>query len=350
MSPRPQREAPGAPTIMDVARAAGVSKGLVSLAINDRAGVAESTRTRVREVARELGWRPNLQARTLSTQTTYALGLVLRRDARIVAADPFYPAFMAGIESVLSEQGRVLVLSVVGDAEAEERAYRALAADRRVDGVFLNDLRHGDSRIELLRELRMPGVLVGRLGGTSTLPRVVLDDAPGVTAAVHHLVGLGHRRIAHVAGDPALEHARHRRQAFEEAVAARGLTPTAVVDTVFSMAQGASATAALLQGATRPTAVVYANDPMAIAGLGALQQAGVAVPAQMSVVGFDGTEMARHTYPALTTVRYDPEQWGAAAARTLLHLASTGAAADVELPAAELVPAGSTGPAPARST
>lgn len=346
MSPRTPRVAPGAPTIIDVARAAGVSKGLVSLVVNDRPGVAETTRQRVREVADQLGWRPNPQARSLSTQTTYALGLVLRREPRIVAADPFYPAFMAGLESVLSGEGRVLVLSVVGDADAEEQAYRALAADRRVDGVFLLDLRRNDSRIALLEELGVPAVLIGRLDGRSRLPSVVLDDAPGVAAVVHHLADLGHREVAYVAGDPALQHARHRRRAFEEAAAARGLTPTAVVDTDFSMAAGAAATSALLRGGTRPTAVVYANDPMAVAGLAVLQEAGIRVPAEMSVVGFDGTELARHTHPALTTVRSDPEEWGAAAARTLLDLVTTGEADDVALPPAELVPARSTGPAP----
>ena len=139
-------------------------------------------------------------------------------------------------------------------------------------------------------------------------------------------------------------------RSFEEAVAAHGLTPTAVVDTDFSMAQGAAATAALLRGPDRPTAVVYANDPMAVAGLGVLQGAGVDVPGEMSVVGFDGTEVARHTHPTLTTVRSDPEPWGAAAARALLELASTGRADDVALPPAELVVARSTGPAPGPGT
>lgn len=347
MSPRTPREAPGAPTIVDVARAAGVSKGLVSLAINDRPGVSPATRLRVREVAEQLGWRPNVPARSLSTQTTYALGLVLRRDTGILSADPFYPAFTAGIESVLSAEGRVLVLSVVGDEEAEERTYRTLAADRRVDGVFLNDLQRDDRRLALVAELRLPAVLVGRLEGSAPLPSVALDDAPGVTAAVHHLVDLGHRAVAYVAGDPTFLHAQHRRQAFEGALAARGLTPVAVLDTDFSMAQGAAATAALLGGADLPTAIVYANDPMAVAGLGVLQGAGTDVPAEMSVVGFDGAELGRHTHPSLTTVRSDPQQWGAAAARTLLALAADGYATDVELPPAELVLARSTGPAPA---
>ena len=346
MSPRTKSSTPGAPTIMDVARAAGVSKGSVSLAFNDRPGVSDATRQRVHEAAERLGWRPNLQARRLSTQTAYAFGLVLRRDPRIVAADPFYPAFMAGIESVLADEGRVLQLSVVGDAAAEERAYRSFATDRRVDGVFLNDLRHADGRVALLEELRLPAVQVGRLEAPCALPAVVLDDRPGVVAAVDHLVGLGHRRLAHVGGDPALQHARNRRQAFEEAVARHGLTSAAVLDTDFTMAGGAAATASLLEAAERPTAVLYANDPMAVAGLGVLQRTGVRVPDEVSVVGFDGTEIGVHTHPALTTIRSDPEQWGAAAARTLLALVTAGSAPDVELAPAELVIARSTGPAP----
>lgn len=345
MSPRAPRDTAGAPTINDVARRAGVSKGLVSLVVNDRPGVAPATRERVRRAAEELAWRPHVPARTLSTQTSYALGFVLRRDPLIVAADPFFPAFMAGVESVLAEEGRVLVLSVVGDEAGEERAYRTLAEDHRVDGVFLTDLRHADRRVGLLRRLGVPAVLVGRLDGSAPFPSVILDDAAGVAAAVDHLVGLGHRDLAYVAGDPALLHARHRRQAFEDAVTAHGLTSAAIVDTDFTMAAGAEATAALLRRPRRPTAVVYANDPMAIAGLGVLQEAGLDVPGEMSVVGFDGTELARHTHPSLTTIRSDPQQWGATAARTLLALAATGSAEDVELPAARLVPAGSTGPA-----
>lgn len=335
-----------APTINDVARRAGVSKGLVSFVVNDRPGVAPQTRARILRAAEELGWRPSVQARTLSTRTTYALGLVLHREPRIIVADPFYPAFVAGVESVLAREGRVLVLSVVSDRESEEQAYRTFLADRRVDGVFLTDLRYADPRLGLLSQLGIPAVLVGHVDDPGPLPSVTLDDAPGIAAAVDHLVGLGHQQIAHVAGDPRFLHARRRRAAFEAAMRVAGLDPTCVLETDFSMAAGAAATRALLGRPTRPTAIVYANDPMAIAGLGVLQQRGIAVPGQMSIVGFDGTEMARHTYPALTTVASDPEQWGAAAARTLLALVAAGRADDVTLPNARLVPADSACPPP----
>lgn len=338
------------PTINDVARQAGVSKGLVSFVMNDRPGVAPATRIRILQAAEELGWRPNVKARTLSTRTTYALGLVLRREPQIVAADPFYAAFMAGVESVLAAEGRVLVLSVVPDAETEERTYRTLLADRRVDGVFLTDLRHGDARLGLLEQLGLPAVLVGHLDEPVALPSVNLDDTSGIRAAVRHLVDLGHRRIAHVAGDGRFLHARRRHAAFTAAMAAAGFDPSQVVETDFSMSGGAAATRALLTRPARPTAIVYANDPMAIAGLGVLQSRQIDVPGEVSIVGFDGTELARNVHPALTTVESDPEQWGAAAAGTLLRLVADGRADDVELPAARLVLAESTAPPPVPST
>jgi DNA-binding LacI/PurR family transcriptional regulator len=340
----------GKATINDVARRAGVSKGLVSFVMNDRPGVAPATRIRVLQAAEELSWRPSVQARTLSTRTTYALGLVLRREPQLFAADPFYPAFMAGVESVLAGEGRVLVLSVVPDAETEERTYRTFLADKRVDGAFLTDLRHGDARLGLLEQLGLPAVLVGHLDEPAALPSVNLDDTHGIQAAVTHLVELGHQRIAHVAGDGRFLHARRRRAAFEAAMATAALDPSLVVETDFSMASGAAATRALLARPTRPTAIVYGNDPMAIAGLGVLQQSRIEVPGQMSIVGFDGTELARNVHPALTTVESDPEQWGAAAAGTLLRLVADGHADDVELPAARLVLADSTAPVPLSPT
>jgi DNA-binding LacI/PurR family transcriptional regulator len=334
------------PTINDVARKAGVSKGLVSFVINNRPGVAPKTRERVLQVASEMGWRPSVTARMLSTRKTFALGLVMRRAPQILAADPFFPAFMAGVESVLAEENRVLVLSVVPDAPSEERAYRSLAADHRVDGIFVTDLRHLDRRIELAAELALPAVTLGRPDVPTTLPAVDLDDTHGIEEAIRHLVALGHRRIAHVTGDLELLHARRRRDSFRRATRAAGLEACPTVSTDFSAAGGAAATSRLLTSDPAPTAIVYANDPMAIAGLGVLAKHGLPVPREMSVVGFDGTEMARYVYPALTTIEADAELWGAAAARTLLTLITEGQSPDVVLPPARLVLGDSTAPPP----
>ena len=337
------------PTITDVARTAGVSKGLVSFALNDKPGVSPETRKRILEIAGDLGWRPSLSARSLSTSTSFALGLVIRRKAEVISADPFFPAFIAGVESVLTDEGRALVLSVVPDAAAEMRSYRTLAADNRVDGVFLTDLRTGDERFDLLTELGLPAVALGRLDPTIPFPSVQVDDTHGIAEAVAHLAGLGHARIAHVAGDPLMMHGGRRRESFEEAMREAGLDTTTVVETDFSASSGADATRRLLDAAQPPTAIVYANDPMAIAGLGVAQQRGLHVPHDLSITGFDGTDISGYVYPALTTITSDPVEWGRVAARTLLELIAFGSADSVELPPASLLVRASTGPAPSDS-
>ena len=337
------------PTITDVARAAGVSKGLVSFVFNGRPGVADSTRDRILQAADDLGWRPSRPARTLATQRALALGLVLRREPSVLSSDAFFPSFLAGVESVLAAAGRVVVLAVVPDAEAEHATYRTLAGERRVDGVFLTDLRHDDRRLPLLRHLGLPAVTLGRPDVPTPFCVVEMDDTAGVEQAVDHLHGHGHRRIAHVAGDPEMLHGSRRRLAFERAIAERGLPPQPVVDTDFSPAAGARATRELLAAELRPTAVVYANDQMAMAGMAVLAEHGVDVPGDLSVVGFDGGELARHLHPALTTVRSDPATWGASAARTLLQLIDQGLADDVQLPPARFVLGRSTAPPSPRS-
>ncbi|MCS5714309.1 LacI family transcriptional regulator [Herbiconiux sp. CPCC 205716] len=347
-------------TITDVARAAGVSKGLVSFALNDRPGVSPDTRDRILDVARELDYRPSLSARSLSTRTSYALGLVIARDPEILGADPFFPSFIAGVERVLSAEGRALVLSVVGDDAHEQTVYRTFASDARVDGMFLTDLRHDDPRIPLLQSLGMPAVTLGDpdarhaarasaddAGRTAhPYPSVVLDDTAGVVELAHHLAGLGHRRIAHVIGPRRMMHATRRDAAFAGALAEAGCPAPIVVETDFTAAEGAAATGRLLDLAEPPTAIVFGNDPMAIAGIGIAHERGLQVPRELSVAGFDDSELARYVFPSVTSVRSDPLVWGEQAARTLLQLIATGASDDVELPPARLVTRASTGPAP----
>lgn len=337
------------PTINDVARAAGVSKGLVSFVFNGRPGVAPETKDRIIRAADDLGWRPSHTARTLSTRRALAHGLVLRRDPSVLSVDAFFPAFLAGAESVLSAQGWVMVLAVVPDAETEHDTYRRLAVERRVDGVIVTDLRHHDRRLPLLDRLGLPAVTLGRPDLAAPVCVVEMDDTAGIARAVEHLYELGHRRIAHVAGDPDMLHGRRRRLAFERAVAGCGLDPQLVVDTDFSPAAGAQATRELLLTPSRPTAIVYANDQMAVAGLAVLTEHGMDVPADMSIVGHDGSEMTRYLYPSLTTVESDPALWGATAARSLLQVIDQGRATDVQLPPARFVLGRSTAPPSLRS-
>ncbi|GAB3576612.1 LacI family DNA-binding transcriptional regulator [Leifsonia lichenia] len=331
----------GTVTINDVARAAGVSKGLVSLALNDRRGVAPETRDRILEAARALGWSPNPSARGLSTKRAYALGLIVRRDPHTIEADPFFAAFIAGVETVLSERGLVLVLTVVPDEEAERRAYTRLAADKRVDGFLLTDLLADDARIPLIDGLGMQAVSLGEPTNRTPFPVISRDYDTGIDELVAHLVDLGHRKIVHVSGDERMLHGRKRRERYEHAMIAAGLRPV-VVPTDFSPEQGAAATKALLDGADRPTAIIYGNDPMAIAGMGVAHERGLRLPHDLSITGLDGSQIGTYVYPSLTTLDNDPTGWGIAAATALLRLVENDEPADVALPPARLVVRAST--------
>jgi DNA-binding LacI/PurR family transcriptional regulator len=348
------------PTIDDVARVARVSKGAVSFALNGRPGVAKTTRARILAAADELGWTPSASARSLSTQRALAVGLVVAREPELLGADPFFPPFIAGIETVLARRGQALVLQVPPSADDELDGYRRLAADRRVDGVFLSDLRVDDPRPSALAELGLPAVTIGRMPN-SQLPSVSLDDRPGIEAAVRHLITLGHRRIANVAGPSNFVHGGTRQAAWRKVMLAAGLAADLAVTADFTASGGAAATAGLLDLAQPPTAIVYANDVMAIAGMSVAASRGVSVPDQLSVTGFDDTELARHLRPALTTVRSDALGWGAAAAKLLLDVIDARPARGparrersaerplvihVELPPAELVLRDSCAPPP----
>ncbi len=334
----------GRPTITDVARAAGVSKGAVSFALNGRPGVAEPTRARILAAAEALGWVPSHRARALSTSRAYAVGLIIARPPELLGADPFFPAFIAGVETVLTDHGQALVLQVVPDQHAEHDGYRRLAADGRLDGLFLLDLRTADPRIGLLEQLQLPAVTLGQPDVPSPFPAVLVNDQPAVTATMTHLVELGHRHIAHVAGPGHFLHGASRRRAWQDALTAAGLPPGRCVLSDFSPASGAHATRQLLDADTPPTAIVYANDVMAIAGLAVARERGIEVPDTLSITGFDDTELAAHVRPPLTSVRTDPFDWGRAAARTLLDLIDGKGSADVDMPPAQLIVRASTGP------
>ncbi len=320
------------PTIEDVARLAGVSKGAVSIALNGHAGVADTTRARISEAARTLSWRPSLHARALLASRSFALGLVISRPPELLAADPFFPAFIAGVESILATRGLALVLQVVAP-ETEAASYRRLAHEGRVDGVLLTDLRVDDPRFAWLTELDLPAVAVGRPSSDCPFPWLDTGDREGVRQAVRHLIALGHRRIAHVSGAPGYVHSAARRRAWEDELRAHGLEPELFIAGDFTGQGGAAATRQLLESKPPPTAIVYGNDLMAIAGMAAAVEIGLVLPDQLSVVGVDDIPLAAHVRPALTTVRQDATDWGRAAARSLVALVES-----EPLPAVTLAP------------
>ena len=330
------------PTIADIAQRAGVSKGAVSYALNGQPGVSAGTRARILAIAEEIGWRPNSAARALSGALANAVGLAIRRPARILGVEPFFMELVSGLEAELSAAGCALMLQVVADADTELALYRRWWAERRIDGAIVADLRADDPRVPLLEELSLPAVVIGGPTGVGTLPHVWADDAATVTETVGYLAALGHRRIGRVAGLPELLHTRHRDTAFLETGRATGLATT-IEHTDYTGDEGARATRAMLSGADRPTAILYDNDIMALAGLSVAHEMGLAVPHDLSLVAWDDSPICQLVRPALTTLTRDIPAYGARAARLLLEVVAGGLGAGVEVARPRLTPRGTTG-------
>ncbi|GAA4614434.1 LacI family DNA-binding transcriptional regulator [Actinoallomurus liliacearum] len=333
------------PTIADIARRAGVTKSTVSFALNDRPGVSAATRDRILAIAREMGWQPSRAARALSGGRAGVLGLVVDRPARTLGIEPFFVQLIAGIESELAARDVALLLQMVEDRGAQPATYRRWWAERRVDGVFLVDLRLEDERVGLLAELGLPAVVVGGPEGCGGLPAVWNDEAEAVRAVVEYLAALGHRRIARVTGPPELRHTAARGTAFAAAAGALGVT-TVEAATDYTGEEGARATRRLLAASAPPTAIVYDNDVMALAGLAVAAEMGVPVPGRLSVVAWDDSVLCRLVHPPLTAVGLDISSYGAEVARRLLDLVAGRPVESGCHAMPVLTPRGSTGPVP----
>lgn len=331
-------------TIADIADRAGVSIGAVSYALNGLPGVSVDTRRRILEIADQLGWRPNVSARSLSVSRAHAIGFVLARSTETLGVEPFFMQFIAGLETELSSPRTALLLQVVEDHTAALEAMRLLWAERRVDGLIITDLWKEDRRIPLLEQLRIPAVLVGRPRADSSAPAVWSDDATAVAAAVDHLVGLGHRRIARVAGLGALDHTQVRTDAYLAAMRRHRLSGAAVVETDYSGEQGARAARALLERAEPPTAIVFDNDLMAVAALGTARELGISVPDELSIIAGDDSQLCTLAHPAITALSRDISAYGARVARTLLDVVAGNAPSSLQETPARLVVRASTGP------
>lgn len=331
------------PTIADIARRAGVTKSTVSFALNDRPGVSGATRARILDIAREMGWQPSRTARALSGGHAGVLGLVVDRPARTLGIEPFFMQLISGMEGELSSRDLALLLQVTDDAGTQQATYRRWWAERRVDGMFVVDLRVDDERVKVLADLGMPAIVVGGPQGLGGLPGLWNDERAAVRAVMEYLVALGHRRIARVAGLPGLWHTVIRDEAFAEA--ARELdVVTAGGSADYTVDAGARATRRLLASATPPTAIVYDNDVMAVAGLSVAAEMNVRVPGRLSIVAWDDSVLCRLVHPALSAVGLDIPAYGAEVARRLVDLAGGRPVESACHATPVLTPRGSTGP------
>jgi LacI family transcriptional regulator len=307
----------------DVAELAGVSRTTVSFVLNDVPGVkiTDETRQRVLNAARELDYYPTAAARSLASGKTNRIGLILGEGQDRLAADAFLPTFLQGVTASVHQRGYLLMLQLAEDVPSHE-AYLRLIREQQVDGLILSGPRSDDPLLAQLAEERFPLILHGRLDGYD-FPCVDVDNRAGAYQAVTHLLSLGHRRIGFISNAPlSYSGAQDRFAGYREALAEYdiplddGLVRTAV----FLPETGRAAMESLLSQPERPTAVFAAGDVVAIGAMRAVHRAGLRIPDDLAVIGFDDIFLAAQTQPPLTTVRVPAYGLGWTAAEILISL------------------------------
>ncbi|WP_435103618.1 LacI family DNA-binding transcriptional regulator [Arhodomonas sp. AD133] len=294
-------------TIADVARRAGVSTATVSRALKQPDRVSEATRERVQAAIDAVDYVPNSLGRNLRTQRTGTVVLVVRD-----IGNPFYLEIFRGVEAAARERGlSVLMGHTENDAE-RERWYFDMVRERRADGLILMTGKLPPGFRVTARSTRVPIVVALEYLEDVRLPTVRIDNVAAAREATAYLAGLGHRRIAHVSGPTPELMSRDRLDGYRAGLADAGLAgdEALIVRGDYSMAAGREATARLLALEPPPTAVFCANDEMAMGVIAAAREAGVEVPAGLSVVGFDDIVFARNFSPPLTTVAQPRQEIG----------------------------------------
>ena len=335
-------------TITDVAARAGVSRAAVSKVFNGTGNISVATTKRIRKAADELNWTPSPAAVALRSSRTKAIGLVVYRTNATFELTPISSAIISGIESVLNPLDFGLLLYLLEeDPESERVFYNRLATGHRVDGVILTNSVIDDPRFDLMNDLGMPAVLLGTPDGPAPILHVdTVPPAAGVAEAVEYLVEEGHRHIAYLSAQEEKVAVLLRRRAFDEAIGAHPDVLSTVIFTDYTPDDGAERTGQLLSGASRPTAIMYASDMMAIAGMRRAKQMGYVIPDDLSIVGFDGLQVGDWTEPQLTTVKRFAVERGRAAAWAILDQLGINAGTAILPERPQLIIRGSSGSAP----
>jgi LacI family transcriptional regulator len=313
---------------------AGVSRTTVSFVLNDVPGVkiSEETRQRVLQAARELDYYPTAAARSLASGKTHRIGLILGEGQERLAADAFLPAFLQGVTTSAHRRGYLLVLQLAEDVPGHE-AYARLIREQQVDGLILSGPRSDDPLLPQLAEDRFPLILHGRPNGHD-LASVDVDNQAGAYQATSHLIGLGHQRIGFISNAPlSYSGAKERFAGYRLALMEHDLplNPDLIRTAAFLPEAGCSAMEQLLALPEHPTAVFGASDVVALGAMNAIHSAGLSIPDDMAVVGFDDIFLAAHVHPPLTTVRVPAYGLGWTAAEVLITCIEGDAVASVTL-------------------
>lgn len=304
-------------SIKDIARSARVSHSTVSRALRSSPLISPRTAETVRRIARQLGYQPSAAARSLVTRRTYTVGVVVTN-----ISDPFVAGVVCGIEDAASEQGfSVFLANSNADPDQEVRVVQSFE-ERRVDGIVVTSSRVGALYVPLLTRRQIPIVLLNNQHPSKFAHSVMIDNVRGSMDGTRHLIELGHRRIAYLGDRYGRQSDTERMEGYRNAFAEAKLrVDRKLIVHGDGKPEGASAAIAkLLALPRRPTAILCYNDMSALGAVHELRSAGVRIPEDISVVGFDDLYISQYLDPPLTTIRQPMRQMGRLAMETLIGI------------------------------
>lgn len=333
------------PTMSDIAKRVGVSRVAVSYALNGRPGVSEELRRRILEIAQQVGFVTHGPAAALHGASSTAIGLVLRRSTQEPGTETFRRQLISGIETELAVRDFGLALQFVADSAEEIDVYRRWHAERRVDGVVICDVRQDDPRIDCVRQLGLPAVIVGGPRDTPAVANLWIDETTAAAKLAQSLATLGHRRAVHMSGPADLLQTHARIAALQAACVEVGIsvTPVACSDDGEVAAQ---LTRRILSALSRPTVIVYDSDLMAIAGLGVAAEMGMGIPQDLSIAAWQDSLICQLVHPAITVLQRNVIEYGARSVRLLFETVNGRPPRSTPYDNTTLVIRDSTGPAP----
>lgn len=307
-------------TIKDVAKRAGVSPSTVSRVISNNKRISPATTDKIRKIMEEMGYHPNLMAKSLVSKTTNTIGMILPQPAEEAFLNLFFPEFIRGLVSQSAREGYDFMMTSGANEQEEVEAVARLVRGRRVDGVVLLSSRKNDPVISFLHANKFPFVVIGR---SEEYPDILSVDTDNIRAAydvTKHLINNGHERIGLVSGPSRLTISQDRLEGYRKALTESGLpvNPQWVVEGEFSQESGVRAASHMMSLAERPTALVVIDDVSATGVLRGLKELGYNVPHDVSIASFNNIAISQLTSPPISSVDINIYQLGYTASQTLI--------------------------------
>ncbi|GGG83152.1 LacI family DNA-binding transcriptional regulator [Paenibacillus radicis (ex Gao et al. 2016)] len=309
-------------TIKDIAKSAGVSVTTVSRALNGYDDVNEGTRLKIKTIADELGYSPNMAARSLISKKTKTLGLLLSNITRDSSKDNIAYEVLCGINDRSGELDYDLVLFSTTPQKQSIKSYKTLCQERGVDGVIIMGIRLDDPYLKEIVSSEIPCILIDITLQGPNVAYVTSDNTNGALAAVNHLLEYGHREIAMINGHTQADVSLLRLEGYRRALHQAGMVfdETLVLNGQFSEQGGKEAACRIMTERPEVTALFCASDLMALGALQGVKEMGKKVPDDISIIGFDNIDLTAYCTPALSTVHQYKYELGTAAAQVLIDL------------------------------